>query len=142
MNVKQILNRKGCEVVTIRPDQPAQDVVRVMNRRKIGAIVVVTERGEVAGIISERDMIRALESWGAESLRMPLSRLCSAPVVGCSPETSIQDIMTLMTERRVRHVPVIQNGRLQGIISIGDVVKELLQESEHQINSLKDYLYS
>ena len=141
MTVEQILDQKGYEVVTIGPDQPANDALRVLCRKKIGALVVVDADNHICGIVSERDLIQACDRWEGQALKMPVSRLCSSPVIACDLGDSIEEIMKLMTQRRIRHVPVIQGGKLRGIISIGDVVKMLLEESQQQIQSLKDYLY-
>ncbi len=141
MTVEQILDQKGYEVVTIGPDQPAKDALRVLCRKKIGALVVVDSEHHICGIVSERDLIQACDRWEGLAFKMPVSRLCSSPVIACDLSDSIEEIMKLMTQRRIRHVPVIQKGKLRGIISIGDVVKMLLEESQQQIQSLKDYLY-
>ena len=140
MSVEHILAGKGRQVVTIAPDRTLADAVTCLSERRIGAVVVVDGSGTVLGIISERDVVRAVAEAGGEALKAPVSSRMTAKVVTCVPTTSIDEIMGLMTEGKFRHVPVIEGGRLAGIISIGDVVKQRLGDIESEHRALRDYI--
>jgi CBS domain-containing protein len=121
MLVGQILAAKGGKVVSTRPDATIADVARLLRREKIGAVVVV-EAGALCGIISERDLARGLADHGAELLEMKVGQMMTRDVVTCTPEAGIDHLMQTMTEGRLRHLPVLEDGKMTGIISIGDVV--------------------
>ncbi len=140
MSVEHILAGKGRKVVTIAPDRTLADAVTCLSERRIGAVVVVDGSGTVLGIISERDVVRAVAEAGGEALKAPVSSRMTAKVVTCVPTTSIDEIMGLMTEGKFRHVPVIEGGRLAGIISIGDVVKQRLGDIESEHRAMRDYI--
>ncbi|MGA0595476.1 CBS domain-containing protein [Enterovirga sp. CN4-39] len=140
MSVEHILAGKGRQVVTIAPDRTLADAVTCLSERRIGAVVVVDGSGTVLGIISERDVVRAVAEAGGEALKAPVSSRMTAKVVTCVPTTSIDEIMGLMTEGKFRHVPVIEGGRLAGIISIGDVVKQRLGDIESEHRAMRDYI--
>jgi CBS domain-containing protein len=140
MSVEHILSAKGREVVTIGPDVTIADAAECLSNRRIGAVVVVDGGGAVLGIISERDVVRAVADSGAEALAAPVSSRMTAKVVTCGPTSSIDEIMGLMTDGKFRHVPVIEGGRLAGIISIGDVVKQRLSDVESEHRALRDYI--
>lgn len=140
MSVEHILAGKGRQVVTIAPDRTLADAVTCLSERRIGAVVVVDGSGTVLGIISERDVVRAVAEAGGEALKAPVSSRMTAKVVTCVPTTSINEIMGLMTEGKFRHVPVIEGGRLAGIISIGDVVKQRLGDIESEHRAMRDYI--
>jgi CBS domain-containing protein len=140
MSVEQILAGKGREVVTIAPDRSLAEAAACLNERRIGAVVVVDGSGEVQGIISERDVVRAVAETGAEALESPVSSRMTKKVVTCVPTCSIDEIMGLMTDGKFRHVPVLDGGRLAGIISIGDVVKQRLGDIEAEHRALRDYI--
>lgn len=140
MSVEQILAGKGSAVVTIGPDHTLAEAVACLNERRIGAVVVVDGSGSVMGIISERDVVRAIASSGAGVLGDKVSSRMTAKVVTCLPTSGIDEIMGLMTDGKFRHVPVIDGGRLAGIVSIGDVVKQRLAAVEAEHRAMRDYI--
>jgi CBS domain-containing protein len=140
MLIGQILAGKGRDVVSTRPDATIAAVAKLLKAKRIGAVVVIDRDGSLCGIISERDLARGLADHGAKLLEMRVSELMTAEVVTCAPDDGIDRLMQQMTERRVRHLPVIEDGKLAGIISIGDVVKHRLQELEAEAHMLHDYI--
>lgn len=140
MQVMQILKDKGSDVVTMAADGRIGDAIRTLNERRIGAIVVTSPRGDIEGVLSERDVINALAERGIELLEARISDLMTRHVFTCTPETSLEELMRQMTLRRIRHLPVVRDGRLSGIISIGDVVKHRLMELETEATTLRDYI--
>ncbi len=140
MNVASILKVKGKSVATARPDDTVEGVAQKLSARKIGAIVVVGDSGHVVGIISERDIIRAIADHGAAALQQPVSTLMTKNVMSCTQASTIEEMMAVMTQGRFRHVPVIEDNSLVGIISIGDVVKHHIAEVEMEVTAMRDYL--
>jgi len=140
MLIGQILAGKGRDVVSTRPDATIAEVARLLKAKRIGAVVVTDADGGLCGIISERDLARGLADRGAKLLDMRVSDLMTPEVVTCSPGDGLDKLMKQMTEGRFRHLPVIEDGRLAGIISIGDVVKHRLQELENEAHLLHDYI--
>jgi CBS domain-containing protein len=140
MHVATILRDKGSEIVTTTPERTIADTARLLDEHKIGAVIVLDGDGAVAGVLSERDIVRGIARHGERALSMQVRELMTSEVVVCKPEDTVQEIMALMTVRRVRHVPVMQDGRLSGIISIGDVVKHRLGEIEMEAESLRAYV--
>jgi CBS domain-containing protein len=140
MNVEAILRAKGTNVVTVRPQASIGEAAALLKRRAIGALVVSGDGRTVEGILSERDIVHALVDHGAGLLDRPVSSLMTRRVVTCTPPDSISDLMGEMTERRIRHIPVLKDGALCGIISIGDVVKSRLDEVEWEANSLRSFI--
>jgi CBS domain-containing protein len=140
MLIAQILAGKGRDVVTTRPDATIAEVAKLLKAKRIGAVVVTDADGGVCGIISERDLARGLADHGANLLRMRVGDLMTREVSTCSPDDGIDRLMQQMTEGRFRHLPVVEDGRMIGIISIGDVVKHRLQELEHEAHMLHDYI--
>jgi CBS domain-containing protein len=140
MQVMQILKDKGSDVVTMAADARVGDAIRTLNERRIGAIVVTNPRGDIEGVLSERDVINALAERGTDLLEARISDLMTRHVFTCTPETSLEELMRQMTRRRIRHLPVVRDGRLSGIISIGDVVKHRLMELETEATTLRDYI--
>jgi CBS domain-containing protein len=140
MIVNKILGLKGRDVVTIEPAQTLSEAVKVLSDRRIGALLIVDGQRPVSGIISERDIVRAVAAQGAKALDEPVSRFMTEKVVTCTGQTSINDVMELMTKQKFRHVPVVEGGRLAGIISIGDVVKLRLEEVEAEAQAIKEYI--
>jgi CBS domain-containing protein len=140
MQVMQILKEKGAQVTTMAADASIADAVRTLNEKRIGAIVVTSRRGEVEGILSERDLIHAVAERGADFLATRIADLLTRHVFTCTPETSIEELMRQMTLRRIRHLPVLRDGQLCGIVSIGDVVKHRLLELETEATTLRDYI--
>lgn len=140
MRVAQILKAKGHKVVTTRLDATIAELVRTLTLERIGAAVVTGDEGTVVGIISERDIVHGLSERGADLLNMRVEDLMTRAVVTCRPEQSLEDIMREMTSSRIRHLPVLQDGEMVGIVSIGDVVKNRLEELEKESGALRDYI--
>jgi len=140
MLIHHVLQRKGAEVVTTTADAPLTGALSTLAEHNIGAIVVADDQGAVVGIISERDLVRALAANGPAALDGTVGDLMTASVTSCGPRATVDDVMALMTERRIRHVPVIDDGELTGIVSIGDVVKTRIGELETERETLHDYL--
>ncbi len=140
MAVASILAQKGRDVVTASPDKTLQDVATILAERKIGAIVITDGDGKVLGMLSERDIVRAMARQGAGALDDPVSRHMTERVITTSEDATIPDTMELMTAGRFRHLPVISNGRLCGLISIGDIVKWRLAEIETEHQALREYI--
>ena len=139
MTVAHILSSKGGDIVTIAPSQTVAGAVALLNERRIGA-VLVCEGDQVHGILSERDVVRGLSQCGAACLDEPVSSLMTADVATCTPHQSITDVMGLMTDRRIRHLPVVDKGRLIGLVSIGDVVKRRIAEAQQEADDLRAYI--
>ena len=140
MSVRAILSNKGREVATVDPNTDLMSAARQMSERHIGALVVLGVDARVGGIISERDIIHALAQRGAGALSEPVSKVMTRKVATCSENETIPAIMERMTAGKFRHVPVVEEDRLVGIISIGDVVKHRIEEIEHETEALKDYI--
>jgi CBS domain-containing protein len=139
VKISDILRHKGSEVATIAPDRPVADLVTELATRKIGALVVVSD-DDVAGIVSERDVVRCLHEAGTSVLDGPVSALMTAAVHTCALGDDVDSVATTMTERRIRHMPVIEDGRLVGIVSIGDVVSSRLRQLEQERGQLEQYI--
>ncbi len=142
MNVKTILNAKGSRVETIRPTETIAEAVKRLRQHNLGALIVSDGGSTVGGIISERDIIRALATTGAGILQMQVGELMTANVHTCAPDDTVANIMGTMTAKRIRHLPVVADGALCGVISIGDVVKVRLEEVESEAHALRDYISS
>jgi CBS domain-containing protein len=140
MIVRDLLTVKGREVATISKDRSVGDALAVLRDRGIGAVVVTGLEGPLVGIFSERDVVRALAEHGAATLDLTVADLMSATVTTCTDETSLNDLMSTMTDQHIRHVPVVDGGRLVGLVSIGDVVKARVDELEHVRRELLDYV--
>jgi|SRR6185312_6362423 CBS domain-containing protein len=139
MRIADVLRNKGASVATITPETSVAGLLTELTLHNIGAMVVVSPDG-VVGIVSERDVVRKLHQIGGEILMRPVSEIMTTTVATCSPTDSLDSISALMTNNRVRHVPVMANGRLAGIVSIGDVVKTRLEELEAQQEQLQAYI--
>jgi CBS domain-containing protein len=140
MRISDILRGKGEQVVTVTPDTNVERLLAVLAEHKIGAVVVSREGSTVEGIVSERDVVRALAQRGVDVLSEPVTKIHTAEVHTIAPDAAIADVERLMTERRFRHVPVVADGRLRGIVSIGDVVKRRIDELETERTSLTQYI--
>ena len=140
MDVATILKGKGRNVQTARPEMRLQDIARVLAQKKIGAIVVIGERGRIDGIISERDIIRAIAERGSECLTEPVSKMMTRSVETCEASDTLDELMAKMTTGRFRHLPVLDDGALVGIVSIGDVVKHHIAEVEFEASALRGYI--
>lgn len=140
MSVAQILAEKGTSVFTIEGHLTLADAVEVLTKHRIGAVVVVGPQGQVQGILSERDVVRAVGQHGGEGLKQPVSERMTRKVATCTPAAVLHELMAMMTEGRFRHVPVVENGKLGGMVSIGDIVKYRLAQMEAETQALKDYI--
>jgi len=140
MLVAHILNEKGRDVVSIRPEATLQDAAAVLTRHRIGALIVRGESGTLLGIISERDIVRAVAEHGQAALDLAVSTRMTADVAVCDESSTIAEIMETMTRYRFRHLPVIRDGKISGIISIGDVVKSRIDETLRETEALKEYI--
>ena len=140
MRIRDVLRAKGTQVVTVSPDTKVRQLLAVLAEHGIGAVVVSRDGTAVDGIASERDIVRALALRGAAVMSEPVTAIYTAEVHTVTPQTSIEEVMLMMTERRVRHAPVVVDGILQGIVSIGDVVKIRIDELETERTALTDYI--
>jgi CBS domain-containing protein len=140
MLVNHILNTKGCEVITIGPTATLERLLQLLTVRNVGAAVVV-EKDRLVGIVSERDVVRRLALDGKWALDLQVAAVMTRDLVTCSPSDTLHDVMSLMTDRRCRHVPVIaEDGLMQGLVSIGDVVKHRVEELDAEAQLLRDYV--
>ena len=140
MTVLSILSEKGREVATVAPERTLAEAAALLSERRIGALVVTGPAQDVAGILSERDIVHAIARHGAAALDEPVSRFMTARVQTCRDDTTINAVMETMTAGKFRHMPVVDGGRLCGIISIGDVVKRRVAEIEAEHRALRDYI--
>ncbi len=140
MRVDGVLQGKGSEVATIGPEQTLLSAVAELGRRRIGALVVVTPDGAVAGILSERDIVAAISRDGAAVLERAVRDVMTTNVITCSPTDTMEQLMSAMTEQHIRHLPVLRDGALVGIVSIGDVVKRRVAEIQDEATALGDYI--
>ena len=140
MRISDVLRAKGTQVVTVTPDTTVRRLLAVLAEHRIGAVVVSGDGRSVGGIASERDIVRALARRGAAVLSEPVTAIFTAEVRTVTPETSLDEVMRLMTELRVRHAPVVVDGALAGIVSIGDVVKNRIDELETERAHLTSYI--
>jgi CBS domain-containing protein len=140
MLVKHILGDKGREVVAIAADATLSEAARLLARKRIGAVVVRDASGALAGILSERDVVRAVADGSVAALARPVSAYMTRAVATCVEHDTVQDIMEMMTIGRFRHVPVLDNGLVTGIVSIGDVVKTRIEETVQEAASLREYI--
>src|SRR5690554_3507139 len=140
MNVAAILKHKGRDVATIPPTLTLVEAARRLTQRRIGALVVVDEDGGIAGILSERDIVRALAEEGTKCLDRPVAETMTREVVTCHESDTLDELMSMMTTRRFRHMPVLAGGDLVGIVSIGDVVKHHVAEIEMEATAMRAYI--
>ena len=140
MNVETILDTKGRAVATIRPEDTVGAAVEALVSGNIGALVASEDGEHVDGIVSERDIVHALARHGDALLALTVAEVMTRSVVTCDPTESVAELMAEMTNRRIRHLPVVQNGLLCGIVSIGDVVKNRLDEIEYEARSLRSFI--
>ena len=139
MTIAMLVAGKGDAVETISPSASVADAVARIGERRIGALPVIDDGG-VAGVFSERDVIYALREHGAEVLGWEVGRIMTAPAITIGPELDILSAMALMTKRRIRHLPVVQDGRLVGIVSIGDLVKHRIERIEAEAEAMRSYI--
>jgi CBS domain-containing protein len=139
MNVATILKAKGTDVETVGPDKSLGEVARILSAKRIGAVLVM-EGEHLLGILSERDIVKAIGVSGAEALDRRVREIMTARIVTCSLNDGVDELMDMMTEGRFRHLPVVENDRLVGIISIGDVVKHRIAETVMETEALRLYI--
>jgi CBS domain-containing protein len=140
MNVKAILAVKGGDTVTIEPTADLASAARLLVEHRIGAVVICGPGARLAGILSERDITRALADHGTDALALPVSQVMTRNVMTCSEDDSVASLMERMTDGRFRHLPVLRDGKLVGLVSIGDVVKQRVGEIESESEALRDYI--
>jgi len=141
MNVRQLLDRKGRELFSIAPGAAVLEAVRMMAERHVGALLVL-QGDELSGIVSERDYARKVILLGRSSADTPVRDIMSTPVLTVQPEATVEKCMQLMTEHRVRHLPVVEGRRVVGMVSIGDLVKAVIADQQQQIEHLESYIHS
>jgi CBS domain-containing protein len=140
MFVSDILTQKGGLVFTVTPGTTVSQIAQQLCTRRVGSVLVMSGNDKVAGIVSERDLVRAMSLHGAAALELEARHVMTRDVVTCDPDDSIDQIMEIMTRGRFRHVPVVRHGELLGVVSIGDVVKARLEETRHETEALKAYI--
>lgn len=141
MTIQAILASKGREVVTIGSDETVAQAVAKLGEKRIGALPVV-DGGRILGIVSERDVIYCLRDEGAEVLDWPVSRVMTSPAITAEPSTAVLSALAMMTQRRIRHLPVVSAGELSGIVSIGDLVKHRMERIEQEAEAMRAYIRS
>ena len=142
MKVEHILQAKGADVFAVSDATTVREAVDILGEKNIGAVVVKDKSGSVSGIFSERDVVRRLKSEGPDVLSRPVSDCMTKNPFTCTPDTSLDELMGVMTNKRIRHMPVIRDGKLAGIVSIGDVVKRKIDDAEREAAMLKEYIAS
>lgn len=140
VSVKTILEEKGRDVVTLAPSATLAEAAGTLNEKRIGAVVIIGMEGRIVGIFTERDLVHAIARAGASALEQPVSSVMTSNVHRCHESTMISELMEVMTARRFRHVPVETDGKLAGIISIGDVVKSRIRQVEQEAEEIKAYI--
>jgi CBS domain-containing protein len=141
VTVRQLLDRKGRSIFSIGPEDPVLEAIRLMADKRVGALLVM-KGAELAGIVSERDYARKVILLGRSSSATPVWQIMSFPVHTVSPEQSLDDCMRLMTQHRVRHLPVVERGAISGVLSIGDLVKAVIEDQQKTIEQLESYIHS
>lgn len=141
MQVGQIIRRKGGEVASVAPGMPATEIATILRHRGIGAVLVLETGGKLAGIVSERDIVHALAEHARGVADLTAADLMTTDVQTCKPAHEIDQVMRIMTDKRFRHLPVMDSGRLIGVISIGDAVKSRIEELEHERNALESFVH-
>ncbi|WP_169546357.1 CBS domain-containing protein [Sneathiella aquimaris] len=140
MNVASILKGKGGDIITANAKDEITTVAGILGKNKIGAVLIVDDHQKMMGVISERDIVRGLSETGDACLRTKVTELMTSDVITCSPADTIDEVMALMTQKRIRHLPVMEGGELVGFISIGDVVKNRMDEVEREAAAMRDYI--
>ncbi len=142
MQVRSILHNKGSLVATIRPDATIEEAAQVLDQFGIGALVVSSDTARIEGVFSERDLTRAVAEAGTAALHQTVTSAMTHDVLTCGPDDTADEVMAVMTPRRIRHLPVVDGAEMIGIVSIGDVVKRRVDELERENGALTEYLYS
>ena len=139
MSVEAILKTKGSNVFTVRPEHSVADAAALLTNKKVGVAVVCDAKGKLMGVLSERDIVKGLTQYGKGTLEMPVRNIMSSPVVTCGPGDTVKSVLEVMTERRIRHLPVVEKDELLGIVSIGDAVNFRLHEAQMEMSVLRDF---
>ena len=142
MQIDSILQSKGMTVYTVSAHAPISEAVQVLNEHRIGSVVVLADNGSVAGILSERDIVRQLTDDPASLLGRAVREVMTTSVITCTRMATVSELMEQMTEHRIRHIPIVEDGELIGIVSIGDVVKRKIEEAEQEALALREYIAS
>ena len=142
MIIEQIVNDKGREVVTLLADHTLREAAKLLDERRIGAVVALDAAGEIIGVLSERDIVRQVARHGGEALEMTVGSAMTRAVITIRAEADVDEALQLMTDRRIRHLPVVRNERLTGFVSIGDLVKWKIAKTEAEAEAMKSYLSS
>jgi CBS domain-containing protein len=140
-SVRHLLESKGREIFALGPDDAVLDAIRLMAEHHVGSLLVMRD-AELVGIVSERDYARKVILMGRSARDTPVKQIMTTPVVTVTPQTSVAECMRLVTEKRIRHLPVVENGRVHGVVSIGDLVKAVIEEQQHAIEQLESYIHS
>jgi len=140
MRIRDILRRKGDQVATVLPGATVRELLATLAEHNIGAAVVSPDGASIAGIVSERDVVRRLHDHGADLLDRPVADIMTTEVFTTEPDAAVDDLRKTMTDRRIRHIPVVTDGRLVGVVSIGDIVKSAIDELESEREHLVDYI--
>ena len=140
MSVKQILEEKGRDVFTLKADVTLGEAARALATKRIGALILLDEGGGLAGILSERDVVRMIGTQGPACLEEGVAEVMTRKIVTCDEEATVNEVMELMTRGRFRHIPVTEHGKLVGIISIGDVVKRRIEDAEREAEDMRTYI--
>ncbi|KCZ45820.1 MULTISPECIES: CBS domain-containing protein [unclassified Hyphomonas] len=140
MTIDQILNDKGREIISVKADSTLSEAARILDEKRIGAVVALGDGGEIVGVLSERDIVRHVARNGASALNIHVGDAMTRDVITIESTTKVDDAMQLMTDRRVRHLPVLRNDRLIGVVSIGDLVKWKIAETEAEAEAMKSYI--
>ncbi|MEP6625915.1 MAG: CBS domain-containing protein [Acidimicrobiia bacterium] len=140
MKVAAILDRKGHDIHTVPPDATVAEVSRLLTTHRVGALVVSNDGQAVTGIVSERDVVRRLAAIGPDALEESVASVMTTAVVTCSPDDTTEGLMAVVTEHRIRHIPVIEDGQLVGVVSIGDIVAVRVRELEDETSQLRGYI--
>lgn len=139
MSVEKILQSKGRNVFTVRPDHSISEAAKLMSAKRVGVAVVTDGKGQIAGILSERDIVGGITQFGKGVVDMPVRNLMTSLVATCSPGDNVKKVLEVMNDRRIRHLPVVEGGELIGIVSIGDAVNFRLKEAQLEMGVLRDF---
>ena len=141
MNVHTILRNKGSDVITTAPSATVTDVAKILADKRIGAVLVL-DKGRVVGVVSERDIVSTVATKGVAALYLEVHQLMTSDVFTCSRSATVDEVLGMMTERRIRHIPIVEEGQLYGLVSIGDLVKCRIEETEREAEALRDYIHA
>lgn len=142
MSVANILKQKGSEIISVKQSETVLDALNILAKHRIGAVLVMDAKNKVVGILSERDIVRALPNAGGKLREQKVSTIMTRNIITCNETDSIETVMGVMTENRIRHLPVMRDAKLIGVISIGDVVKQRIADTEQEAKALKQYITS